>query len=136
MTATPTAGAAIAPAPGPLRTRLIAGLGLSQIVSWGTLVYSFPLLAEPTMRAARAPRTEAGTAPEPTTAVHARSATDAKPFNGSRYPKRTVTRRGGGHSRSNAVTRRHLSVPQTRRPGGLPARHPSSVPLPLPRPRD
>lgn len=51
MTATATAGAAIAPAPGPLRTRLIAGLGLSQIVSWGTLAYSFPLLAEPTMRA-------------------------------------------------------------------------------------
>jgi hypothetical protein len=50
MTAGASAGAITAPASGPLRHGLIAGLGVSQIVSWGTLVYSFPLLAEPTMR--------------------------------------------------------------------------------------
>ena len=50
MTATASAEAVAAPAPGPLSHGLIAGLGVSQIVSWGTLVYSFPLLAEPTMR--------------------------------------------------------------------------------------
>ncbi|KAA1053132.1 hypothetical protein FH063_003051 [Azospirillum argentinense] len=52
MTATASAGAVVAvPAPGPLRHSLIAGLGVAQIVSWGTLVYSFPLLAEPTIQA-------------------------------------------------------------------------------------
>jgi len=50
MTATASAEAIAAPAPGPLPHGLIAGLGVSQIISWGTLVYSFPLLAEPTMR--------------------------------------------------------------------------------------
>ncbi|MBK4717650.1 MFS transporter [Azospirillum sp. YIM DDC1] len=51
MTATVSAGTVAVPAPGPLRHSLIAGLGVAQIVSWGTLVYSFPLLAEPTMQA-------------------------------------------------------------------------------------
>ena len=49
MTITVSGRAVAAPAPSPLRHSLIAGLGVSQIVSWGTLVYSFPLLAEPTM---------------------------------------------------------------------------------------
>jgi predicted MFS family arabinose efflux permease len=40
---------AAVPASRPPRGGLIAGLGVAQIVSWGTLVYSFPLLAEPTM---------------------------------------------------------------------------------------
>ncbi|HEV7368452.1 MFS transporter [Arenibaculum sp.] len=53
MTVTAPAGmpAAGTPRGAPLRHGLIAGLGVAQIVSWGTLVYSFPLLAEPTMRA-------------------------------------------------------------------------------------
>jgi predicted MFS family arabinose efflux permease len=50
MTATASAEAVAAPAPGSLSHGFIAGLGVSQIISWGTLVYSFPLLAEPTMR--------------------------------------------------------------------------------------
>src|SRR5574341_367359 len=36
------------PAPG--RGRFITGLGVTQIVSWGTLYYSFPLIAEPMSR--------------------------------------------------------------------------------------
>lgn len=50
MTAT-TSLEAVVPAPGPMRHGLIAGLGVAQIVSWGTLVYCFPLMAEPTMQA-------------------------------------------------------------------------------------
>jgi hypothetical protein len=40
------------------RARFINGLGIGQIVSWGSLYYSFPLLAEPMGRGRRDARAE------------------------------------------------------------------------------
>ena len=47
MTESKTFGGAPLPTPRPKRRVFIAGLGIGQIVSWGSLYYSFPLIAEP-----------------------------------------------------------------------------------------
>ncbi|WP_119681344.1 MFS transporter [Indioceanicola profundi] len=58
MTSAFPAGRAAFPARERPRRGLIAGLGVAQIISWGTLVYSFPLLAAPTMQVFGLARTD------------------------------------------------------------------------------